>query len=148
MSFLVDTNVLLRSVEPLHPQHAVAVEAVSRLLDEGNPVYFTLQNIAEFWNVATRPRDKNGLGLSGEAVRGEVQRIEGLLSLLPDIPSIYSIWKTLLVEQDVSGVQVHDARLVATMKAHGVIGLLTFNVNDFRRYAGIDLQDPQGVVER
>ncbi len=98
--------------------------------------------------MATRPRDKNGLGLLIETVRGEVQRIEDLLILLPDIPSIYSIWKSLLVEQGVSGVQVHDARLVATMKAHGVTGLLTFHVNDFRRYAGIDLQDPQSVVER
>ena len=76
MSFLVDTNVLLRSVEPLHPQHAVAVEAVSRLLGEGEPVYFTLQNIAEFWNVATRPRDKNGLGFTVERVLSEVQRMK------------------------------------------------------------------------
>jgi predicted nucleic acid-binding protein len=51
MSFLVDTNILLRSVEPLHRHHAVAVAAVYRLLAESTPVYFTLQNIAEFWNV-------------------------------------------------------------------------------------------------
>lgn len=48
MSVLVDTNILLRSIEPLRPQHAVAVGAVSQLLAESTPVYFTLQNIAEF----------------------------------------------------------------------------------------------------
>jgi predicted nucleic acid-binding protein len=35
----------------------------------------------------------------------------------------------------VSGVQVHDARLVAAMKTHGVTHILTFNVVDFQRYA-------------
>lgn len=58
MSVLVDTNILLRSIEPLHPQHAIAVGAVSQLLAESTPVYFTFQNIAEFWNVATRPIGK------------------------------------------------------------------------------------------
>jgi len=148
MSFLVDTNVLLRSVEPLHPHHAVSVAAVSRLIGQGSSVYFTLQNIAEFWNVATRPRDKNGLGFTVEEVLDEVERIESFLTLLPDVPAVYSIWKTLLVDHGVSGVQVHDARLVATMRAHGVMGLLSFNVDDFRRYPGIELQHPQSVVDR
>jgi hypothetical protein len=31
-------------------------------------VYFTLQNISEFWNVATRPISRNGLGLTAALV--------------------------------------------------------------------------------
>jgi hypothetical protein len=64
MSVLVDTNVLLRRAQPDHPSHAAAVESVARLLAAGEPVYFTPQNIAEFWNVATRPAANNGLGFS------------------------------------------------------------------------------------
>jgi predicted nucleic acid-binding protein len=107
MSVLVDQNVLLRSVEPLHPQHGLAVEAVSRLLSEGKPVYFTLQNIAEFWNVATRPVDRNGLGFSTATVLGEVEKIESLLTILPDTPAVYAEWKRLVVELGVSRVTVH-----------------------------------------
>ena len=33
-----------------------------------------------------------------------------------------------------SGKQVHDANIVATMLAHGVGRLLTFNVADFQRF--------------
>jgi predicted nucleic acid-binding protein len=91
MSVLVDTNILLRSIEPSHPQHAVAVGAVSQLLAESTPVYFTLQNIAEFWNVATRPVSNNGLGLSIPSTLGEVEKIEGLLTLLPDTPAVYAV---------------------------------------------------------
>jgi predicted nucleic acid-binding protein len=146
MSFLVDTNILLRSVEPLHPHHTVAVAAVYRLLAESTPVYFTLQNIAEFWNVATRPIEHNGLGFSIAATLAEVEKIEGLLTLLPDTPAVYAEWKRIIVVHGVSGVKVHDARLVATMKTHGVRSLLTFDVDDFKRYTGIDVMHPKVVA--
>lgn len=146
MSVLVDTNILLRSVEPGHPQHALAVEAVYRLLAEGQPVYFTLQNIAEFWNVATRPIENNGLGLSVPHTLGEVEKIEDLLTLLPDTPAVYAEWKRIIVEHRVLGVKVHDARLIATMMTHGVSRLLTFDVDDFRRYTGIEVMHPRTVA--
>ncbi len=145
MSFLVDTNILLRSVEPLHPQYSIAVGGVSRLLSENTRVYFTLQNIAEFWNVATPPRDRNGLGLTIRGVRAEVDKIESLLTLLPDTPAVYAEWKRIVADHGVSGVQVHDARLVATMKSHGVPRLLTFDVHDFARYTEIEAVHPQAV---
>lgn len=146
MSVLVDTNILLRSVEPLHPQYSVAVGAVSRLLADNTPVYFTPQNVAEFWNVATRPKDKNGLGLTIPAVLAEVEKMENLLTLLPDTPAVYAEWKRIVVDHNVSGVQVHDARLVAAMKSHGVTSLLTFDVGDFSRYAGIEVTHPKAIA--
>ena len=56
MSILADTNILLRRTQPDHPSHTLAVESVAKLLTTGEPVYFTLRNISEFWNVATRRR--------------------------------------------------------------------------------------------
>lgn len=95
MSILADTNILLRSVEPLHPHHAVAVSAVHRLLAANTPVYFTLQNIAEFWNVATRSIANNRLGLSILSTLSEVEKIENLLTLLPDSPAPIQFTPTL-----------------------------------------------------
>jgi predicted nucleic acid-binding protein len=146
MSVLVDTNILLRSIEPLHSHHRLAVAAVSRFLADGTPVYFSLQNIAELWNVATRPVDKNGLGFSIPSTLAEVEKIESLLTLLPDTPAIYAEWKRIVVEHAVSGVKVHDARLIATMKTHGVLSLLTFDVDDFTRYAGIAVIHSKSVA--
>jgi hypothetical protein len=59
-------------------------------------VFFCAQNIAEFWNVATRPVERNGLGLSSEEVLQEVGNIEKSLTLLPDIPAIYDAWKKIV----------------------------------------------------
>ena len=64
MSVLTDTNILLRRTQPDHPSHALAVESIARLLAAGEQVCFTLQNMSEFWNVATRPASNNGLGFS------------------------------------------------------------------------------------
>ena len=46
------------------------------------------------------------------------------------------------------GVQVHDARLVAAMKIHGINHILTLNVGDFKRYQteGIKAVTPQDAV--
>jgi len=137
MSVLVDTNVLLRRAQPDHPSHEVAVESVARLLAAGERVCFTLQNIAEFWNVATRPLDNNGLGFSVPLVFAQVYSIERSLRLLPESPAIYPEWKRLVVRHNVLGVKVHDTRLVAAMKVHSVGKILTFNIRDF---AGFDVE--------
>jgi predicted nucleic acid-binding protein len=135
VSVLVDTNVLLRRTQPGHPHHELAVASAERLLASGEPVYFSPQNIAEFWNVATRPVERNGLGLAPAIVRAEVEKIKEALELLSDTPAIYAEWRRLIVEHSVGGAQVHDARLVAAMNVHRVTRLLTFNAADFTRYA-------------
>ena len=35
MSVLVDTNILLRRIQPNHEQHALAIDSVARLLEAG-----------------------------------------------------------------------------------------------------------------
>src|ERR1700758_3833518 len=98
MSVLVDTNVLLRRTQPTHQLHTLAVESVARLLSAGEPVYFTLQNISEFWNVVTRPVASNSLGFTSALALAEVVKIERILTLLPDGPAIYYEWKRLVVQ--------------------------------------------------
>ncbi|MDQ0471879.1 type II toxin-antitoxin system VapC family toxin [Labrys wisconsinensis] len=134
MAILVDTNVLLRRTQPDHESHISAIESVALLLASGEPVHFAPQNIAEFWNVATRPAINNGLGLSTVLTLAEVTKIEQALILLPDLPTAYAEWKRLVAAHGVIGAKVHDARLVATMIVHGVDRILTFNTGDFARF--------------
>jgi predicted nucleic acid-binding protein len=105
MRVLVDTNILLRSVQPNHPLCSQATGAVSKLIRQKDAVFFCSQNIAEFWNVATRPANLNGLGLSHAEVLQEVGSIERLLTLLPEIPAIYAAWKEIVRDHKVQGGQ-------------------------------------------
>ena len=96
--------------------------------------------------MATRPADLNGLGLSPAEVLQEVGSIEKLLTLLPDIPAIYAVWKEIVRDHKVKGVKVYDARLVATMNVYAVESVLTFNVADFKRYRAIAALHPTSVL--
>ncbi|HTS68165.1 MAG TPA: type II toxin-antitoxin system VapC family toxin [Terriglobia bacterium] len=146
MDCLADTNVLLRSIHQSHPMHASALAALMSLLASGDRVYVTPQNIIEFWNVCTRPADRNGLGLTPSEADREASRLEDILTLLPDIPGIYPEWRRLVVAHSVSGVRVHDARIVAAMNVYGISRLLTFNGPDFTRYARIRAIHPNDLT--
>ena len=141
MSVFVDTNVLLRSVQPTHPSHGAAVRSVARLIREGESLVVTPQIIAEFWNVATRPTDKNGLGFSPDTVTAEVAKIEEFCSIVAESIDVYTEWKRLIAMHEVRGVHAHDARLVAAMNVYGIRRILTFNGDDFGRYR-IDVVAP------
>src|SRR5438552_5949766 len=123
-----DTGILLRLVNRADPQHA-AVRAAARTLKERGDVLATApQNIAEFWNVCTRPASaRGGFGLSVEETDRRVRLIERVFRVLPEDPEVYFHWRRLVTAHGVSGVQVHDARLVAFMLAHRINHILTLN---------------------
>jgi len=146
MRVLIDTNILLRSAQPNHPLCAQATSAVARLLRQKDSVFYCPQNIAEFWNVATRPVDRNGLGFSHEEVLREVASIEASLTLLPDLPAIYTAWKRIVRDYRVQGVSVYDARLVAVMSVYAVEHILSFNSADFKRYDLITSLHPSSLL--
>jgi predicted nucleic acid-binding protein len=52
-SCLIDTNILLRATRRSDPQHAIVASAILSLAQQGDALYFTHQNIAEFWNTMT-----------------------------------------------------------------------------------------------
>jgi predicted nucleic acid-binding protein len=76
----------------------------------------------------------------------EVSSIEGLLTLLPDVPAIYTAWKDIVRGHKVQGVKVYDARLVAFMSVYAIDGILTFNDADFKRYDRITAIHPSSAV--
>jgi predicted nucleic acid-binding protein len=146
MAYLVDTNVLLRWAQPHHPLNSVVQAALDVLQQRGEGAFITPQNLIEFWNSATRPADRNGFGFTPAQADREVTRLEQLFLLAPDTPAIYSAWRQLVVAVGVSGVQVHDARLVAVMRVHGLTHILTLNAQDFNRYPGIVAVNPRDMT--
>lgn len=145
MPVLVDTNILLRSAQPTHPMHASAVHALEVLMKREEVLVITLQNIAEFWNVATRPVANNGLGFTIEEAQQELAKLESFFQIATENLASYASWKELLIAHRISGVQVHDARLAAVMKANGITKIVTFNVKDFTRFSGIEPIHPDSV---
>ena len=140
MIYLTDTNVLLRVVQSTNPSYQMVQDAMDQLKADGHQLHAASQNFAEFWNVSTRPVNRNGFGRTPSETNQLLQHLELLFPLLLDLPAVYSEWRRLVVRYSVSGVQVHDARLVATMIVHGVTHILTFNTRHFTRY------EPEGII--
>ncbi|BDI34110.1 hypothetical protein CCAX7_61610 [Capsulimonas corticalis] len=147
MAYCLDTNILLRWIEPGTPMCAQARAAVQILRSQGEDLYILPQNIVEFWNGATRPANVNGLGLTPAQADAEVGKIEALFPLLEDTPAVHTEWRKLVANCSVSGVQVHDARIAAAMLTHGVMHLLTFNVRHFNRF-GIVAISPSDLLQK
>jgi predicted nucleic acid-binding protein len=72
--------------------------------------------------------------------------VESLFRLAPDTPDIYPTWRQIVASVGVSGVQVHDARLAAVMRVHGLSHILTLNPTDFARYPGVTVVHPQDLA--
>ena len=143
--YMIDTNVLLHLFRIDDPLHQLIKSTLSDLNGQGTGLYFSLQNIAEFWNVCTRPVERNGFGLSIPETNRCVQQIERTMTFLPDTDQVYSTWRQLVLANGVGGVQVRDTRLAAIMRAYGVTRILTMNQQDFLRYPGIEAVHPSQV---
>ena len=146
MTVLLDSNVLLRWNIRTAPQSQLVIRAVNLLLASGDLPCYTSQNLGEFWNVLTRPLDRNGSGLMPAEADGRAQIIENQIPMLPDDPAVHLVWRRHLVDHSISGVQVHDARIAATMRVHGVKCILTLNTRDFERFPWIEAIHPEQVA--
>jgi predicted nucleic acid-binding protein len=146
MAYLVDTNVFLRLVSRNDPDRNTVLEAFRKLSARNEDLFYTSQVLAEFWTVCTRPSTaRGGYGLSPEKTERKARMIERYCRLLPDSLATHQEWRRLIVTHSVMGVEVHDARLVASMNVHGIGGLLTFDSKDSKRYAGLLVVSPENA---
>ncbi len=146
MRVLLDTNILLRAAEREHSQHSTAVAAIDTLIEQEHELCLVPQCIQEFWVVATRPKDVNGLSREPDQVVLAVQGILRSFTLLRDERAIFERWFELVTLHEVRGIKAYDTRLVAAMLRHGIDQLLTFNGADFKRYTEISVIDPATIA--
>ena len=141
----IDTNILLRSVQTNDPQFSITENALDKLRARQETLCIAPQNLVEFWVVATRPLDENGLGMAPSRAAREITALLRLFHLLPYRPEVVETWRLLVSTQAICGKQAHDAHLAAMMQVHSVMSVLTFNTGDFKRFPGITVLNPAQV---
>ena len=125
---LVDTNILLRS-HPSDPSYAVVDAALTKLKHKEEALCIAPQNLIEFWAVATRAHQENGMGMNVSIAAKEIGKLLRLFRVLPYTPQVLEAWRRI-----VTGKQTHDAHIVAIMEVYAVESILTFKDVHFRRY--------------
>ncbi|MBI4906893.1 MAG: type II toxin-antitoxin system VapC family toxin [Acidobacteria bacterium] len=141
--WLLDTNILLYISNPGAAEHFAATASVGRLLAAGDRLAVAPQVFFELWSVATRPVTANGLGWSVARARAEVEVIRSRFLVLEEPPVVVDLWLDIVARHGLKGKRVHDAHLMATMKANGVTRLLTFKAADFPAEPGISIFTPE-----
>jgi predicted nucleic acid-binding protein len=110
----------------------------------GDQLAISVQNVAEFWTVCTRPKEaRGGYGLSPAQAEKRLRLIERSCTILSETERTYPVWRRLLSKYSVRGKQAHDTRLVAWMLTHQINHIITLNAADFTRYSEIQVVLPR-----
>ncbi len=129
----VDTNILVKARVLEAPGHAAARAGLDRAFRQPEPPRINRQVLREYLAVVTRPQPWT-LGITRNEALADVERLTWAFEILEDGPAVTDALLALCWEVPVSGRQIHDANIVATMLAYGERTLLTFNTKDFRPY--------------
>ncbi len=146
MRVLVDSNILLRIDQSRHPHQEAALQAVERLVTRGHEPRTVPQVFYEYWVVATRPVESNGLGFSPADTQRLLGEHDMLFPVLKDERGILPLWADLVVRYGVVGKPAHDTRLVAAMLRHEISHTLTFTAGDFARYTEVAAITPDALL--
>lgn len=138
----VDTNILLYAHRPDSPFHEAAARWMTALA-EGRPAWvIPWPCLHEFVAIATHPRvfdPPTPLGAALEQVDAWMESPS--VVLLAEGDGYWGVLRGLLHSGRVTGPQVHDARVAALCRLHGVRELWTAD-RDFQRFQGVVVRNP------
>ena len=131
---MLDTNVLIAATDEGRAEHRDALTVVNDWASRHTELCTSGQILREYLTVATRPSERNGLGLNRSDALGNVRAIRERTTLLAEDSKVADRLLGLLADVECRGKQVHDANLVATMLVHGIDTVVTMNLADFARF--------------
>ena len=97
MNIFIDTNILLRLADETSNQHELVSRAIAAILTRGDELCFAPQSIVEFWAVASRTREANGLGFALSTVEERVQEFIEDYVLLEENNEVFPNWLALTI---------------------------------------------------
>jgi toxin-antitoxin system PIN domain toxin len=138
----VDTNILVYAHRGDSPFHAVAKRRVTDLAEGSAPWAIAWPCLHEFLSIVTHPRiyapptpperalDQVGAWLDSPTI-----------VLLGETAGYWRALREMVENGRVAGPRIHDARIAALCRHHGVSELWSAD-RDFSRFAGITVTNP------
>ena len=133
----VDTNTLVYADQGASGFHAQARAALARLEQEGAELWISRQVLREYLAAVTRPSPDGAAPMTRAEAADAIEGFVAVYSVAEDGPDTTARLLELVRRVAMGGKQVHDANIAATMLAHGITRLLTFNEADFHRFEGL-----------
>ena len=138
----VDTNILVYAHREDSPFHATAFRRVAELAEGSAMWAIPWPCLHEFLAIVTHPRIYTPPTPLARALDQVDAWLESpTLALLTEPATHWPTLRALLGEGRITGPQVHDARVAALCRQHGVRELWSAD-RDFGRFAGLAVTNP------
>lgn len=134
-SIFIDTNILVYATNITSPFHTAALNALQNLANASVPLWVSRQILREYLAVMLRTNFATPIPII--ALTGQVRAFEAQFQITEDNGTVTQNLLTLLETLTINSRLVHDANIVATMQSYNIHELLTHNVADFNRFAGL-----------
>jgi predicted nucleic acid-binding protein len=128
----IDTNILVYATDDESPFHAKSLGIIKQLMTDGIDFAISPQIVREYLVVLTRGLPPEDPARSA-ALHNVGKFIEAFTLLAENSESVARL-QSIIENCAVGGKQIHDANIVAVMQVHGVKRLLTYNLDDFKKY--------------
>jgi predicted nucleic acid-binding protein len=140
---VLDANVLTYAINADAEQYAASRALLEAARDPSITLYVTSQILCEFYSLITNPRRVVVVSSPTEALRilSALLALPGL-HVLPTPARAVAGWMALLQRHPVTGGNVFDLQIVATMQANGVHRIYTFNTDDFEVFPELTVVNP------
>ena len=138
----VDTNILVYAHREDSPFHDAAFQRVAELAEGPATWAIPWPCLHEFLAIVTHPRiyaPPTPLARALDQVDAWLE--SPCLALLTESTAHWTTLRALLVAGRVAGAQVHDARVAALCRQHGVRELWSAD-RDFNRFTGVSVVNP------
>jgi len=129
---LVDSNILVYSVNSSSPKHKKAQNFLMKNLDDLETAH---QNIFETIRVLTHPKFPSPMKID-DAISAMENLLTGLTIISPDYRT-HRIALELIKKYKLSSDKVFDAYLVATALSNDIETIATDNTKDLQKFTGL-----------
>jgi toxin-antitoxin system PIN domain toxin len=138
----VDTNILVYAHREESPWHASAMVRVAELAEARAPWAIPWPCLHEFLAIVTHPR----IYSPPTPLAGALDQVDAWLEapslvVLAEADGYWPVLRSALDAGRITGPHVHDARVAALCRLHGIRELWTAD-RDFGRFPGLTVRNP------
>lgn len=138
----IDTNILVYAVRADSPWHKAAYACVRQVAEGRDGWAIPWPCIHEFLAVVTHPRIyKPPTPVTDAILQVDYWLESPTLRVIGEEPGYWGHLKMLVLSGRLAGPLIHDARVAAICRAHGVREIWTAD-RDYSRFGGIPVRNP------
>lgn len=136
----IDTNVLVYAslIDFETAKNKEAINTLNRLRKEKSELYISTQILREFYAVVTNKKYLQN-PLTPKQANEQIKFFISAFNMLSVSDTIFPFLALISEKYNIIGQQIHDAAIAATMLAHNIKTIFTFNIKDFKHIKEIKL---------